>query len=861
MSTLVGGDFTKKVQMQVYKGTVHASKNNLAWYSAVELKSASAVAGAEKITVSVELSDKYENTGLTAQITVGEKGDPTTSVLNSIALTPVRVNGEDSKTSFTCELTNGIVLGKQYELQVAVENAYGSSNAKPLITTMTSYNPGLVDIKKFDSLDASGAVFDFTVAKFDYSKYNSLTLLLDFKQNNAAVGSTQQHTIDICGTTNILAPTANRTFDMNRLIMTSGNKQAITLGSKFDVVAKLQATIDISGLVGTKTYVGEAATATYTMDQNMGNPVITLHEIDWTSGSQTVKAVVDGSFNNMTFKFDLSGAESTTTSYDVCNNKMTATKIYSYSELNQVGKVVKVSASRPEVNGGASISKSGPTALAYPLKAIKRSLAPSVVIDFTINKDDITKTDTKFSFTSIPDLSFSDLFGRVKGEGIDASAAVVRDNSGNATIKLTEVFAPGARYTASGHSRFDLGANSAGFHGRYTELNKNDRYLLSVGVESQIAYKGVPQVELSVRPVHASSNELKVVRVSGDMKANDVSELMCIARDVCGNIIHKKLAVTATSVDSCGNNLSGSGGNDIATTFAHDFVFDKEIEIGTNMFLLGIVDTPSSFDAIRTEVAPAAAATAFKAAAVEHNDAVSSNALDLSNNPLKDTVYAGHVSKIASYDISLANLTRDISAAILIRDGSANGSEWYAAKKAAEYTVAQKKQTNAETNYNNIRQAVSLFEASMNPLTVGVTAAQRLQYNASGSITFNTYVYTATNDASLVPITVTGTSASFLEVQLDSQSQVYGHAYTTAIQNLTNAFNAVEAANHANDEIDTIISNKEAQKSTETTGRGTSVQNRDDRAGDLVSAAASAGTRITNAKTALAAARLAFFPE
>lgn len=851
------GDFTKKVRLHVYKGAVNGGKKDLVWKSAVELLSATAVPGSEKITVTVELSPKYINEDLIAQVSITDSSSASDANLTGVQLTPVQVAGQPSKTRFTCEVTH-LVLGKEYEVQVSVENLYGSSNSLTLNSIMTSLNPGAVSINSFDSLDVSGAVFDFTVAAFDYSAYKSLKLLLDFKKNDASAGSQQSIIIDICGVTNPAGPNSNQSFDMNRIIMSSGNKTAIGYGP-FDVDAKLEGVIaiDASGLTE-RTYTGVVAKKSYIMDQNMGNAVVTLDEIDWVSGAQTVKAVIDGCFNEMTFKFDLSGAESTTTTYDICANtqKMTATKIYSYSELNQVGKYVKVSASRPELNGSASVSTSGTVSLAYNLKAVKRALAPTVAIDFKANESDANNTDTTFAFTNIPDLSYSDVFGRVKGENVDVEDNDTRDNSGNATITLTETFVAGARYVASGHSRFNL--DEAGFNVAYKGLNENSPYLLSAAVESQIAYKGTPVLELAVRPLDICSNELKVVRMSGDMKANDVSELLCFARDVCGNILQRKLAVNADSVDSCGNNLSGNSENYIATTFAHDFVFDKEIEIGSAMFLVGIIDTPNSFDAINTKMTPAAAATTFKTAADAYNAAVNSNALDLSNNPLNDTAYAGYVGAIANYDISLANLTADISAAILVRDGSANGSVWFASKKADELTAAAKKLENAAFNLNSISNASSLLDMSMAEFE---TASERNQYNANGSVSFGTRVYVSpTDDASSVVVTFTGTATSFLENQFDIQIPVFSAAHITAIGNNTAADTAKNAADEANADIDTLISTKEGLKTTATTNRATAVTNRDSRAQALVSAAATAGTVLINTTQALETARLAFFP-
>lgn len=850
-------NFTNKVKCTISKGTVNASVNNLEWHSAVNLRSASAVAGGEQITLTVNLDPNYVNSNLTAQITYSDSTNASSSTASGLSLTPVQVNGLDSDTLFTCTLT-GLLFGKTYEVQLFVENDYGSSNSITLNSIMTSYDPGSVTINSFDSLDASGAVTNFTVQEFDYSTYKSLNLLLDYKApgvGGASYGTQQSVNIDICGVTNPDAPTANRAYEINRYVMNSTIKNAITAGTQFVVTAQLQAVIDVSGL-SERTYVGPVATETYWMDQNMGDPTITLSEIDWVSGAQTVKAVIDGCFNEMTFKFDLSGAESTTTTYDICGTtqQMTATKVYNYSELNAVGKAVEVSASRPERNGGASVSRSGPAQLAFLLKAVKRAPQPAVTIDFLPNG---ANTDTKFTFTNIPDISYSDVYAVVYDDDDLYDAYGNRDNSGNAIITISEEFSPGERYVAKGYTRFDL--HDASFDNRYITLNENSDYLLSAAVESQTVSKGQPTLSLAVRPVDASSNELKVVRLSGDMKANDVAELICFARDVCGNLLQNTLTVNPDTVDSCGNNLSGSSLSDLARVYAHDFVFDAEIAIGSDMFLVGIVDTPNAYDAITVKETADAVATAFKTAVDEYNAAESANntAQDLSNNPLNDPTYAGYVTAIANYDISLSSLTTDISAAILVRDGSANGSEWFAQQKADAYTRETKKYSNAFDNYNAINQAITVFDTSYAGFT---TAADRLEYQKSGSVTFSTKVYVSpTNDASAVSVTVTGTDDLHLEARLDTLSHTYGSTMGLQFGVVSTALLAKDDADQANATIDALITAKE-DEIDDLPSRPTYVQDRDNRATALVTSAANTAATLVTKTTALGNARSAFFP-
>ena len=378
-------------------------------------------------------------------------------------------------------------------------------------------------------------------------------------------------------------------------------------------------------------------------------------------------------------------------------------------------------------------------------------------------------------------------------------------------------------------------------------------------MESQTVSKGQPTLSLAVRPVDASSNELKVVRLSGDMKANDVAELICFARDACGNLLQNTLIVNADSVDSCGNNLSGSSLSDLARGYAHDFVFDAEIAIGSDMFLVGIVDTPNAYDAITVKETADAVATTFKSAVFEYNAAESANntAQDLSNNPLHDPTYAGYVNDINLYDISLADLTADISAAILVRDGSDNGSDWFAQQKADLYTRATKIYSNAFDNYNAINQAITVFDTSYAGFT---TAADRLEYQKSGSVTFSTKVYVSpTNDASAVSVTVTGTDDLHLEARLDALSHTYGSMMGLQFGVVSTALLAKDDADQANATIDTRIDNNQ-DLITNLPSRATYVTDRDDRAHSLVTDAATTADTLAEKTTALGNARLAFFP-
>jgi hypothetical protein len=842
-------DFKNKVRLAVYKGAVNAISSNLEWHDVVSLLAATGVAGAEQVTINVSLDPNYINSGLTAQVIYSTAGSPSSATMASIALTAVVVNSVNSLTNFTGVLT-GLTYGQTYEIQLSVENAYGSSNTITLETVMTSYNPGNVSIDSFDSLDVSGALFDFTVAAFDYSTYTSLKLLIDFKTTaDASIGAQQTLVIDICGTSNILAPNASRSFDIDRYLMSSSNKTAIAANSSFKINAQLEAVIDISGLV--RTYISPVATRTYIMDANMTAPAVTLSEIDWVSGSQTVQAVIDGCFNNLTFTFDLSGAQSTTTTYDICGTtqKMTASKIYNYNELNAVGKAVNVSASRPELNGGASLSTSGPTALGFDLKAIKRAAAPTVAIT------NVTASNVEFNFTALPDVSFSEVYAVISGsDDLVFGNAVIVD--GIANIVLTGTFEAGERYVSSGYTIYNM--NSASFDARYVALNAGANQLLSIATSSQSLFTGDITLNLSVRPATTNSNVLNAVRLSGDMNANRVQELVCFAKDVCGNLLEQRLVVTDATNDSCGNNLSGNTLTDNARTFAHDFVFNAEIEIASGMFVIGIVDTPDALDAVTVKQTSATVANAFKSAATAFNAAVAANtvAQDLSNNPANDTAYAAAVQAIVNYDISFAQLTTDISNAIIIRDGSANGSDWFKAEAVAFADRRAVEQVNASFNLDTIGQAISIFDTSY---ANAATASERVDLQLSTVIIPQKTYYSSNDDASMSNVTFAGSSTTYLEILLDNFYAVKYPAYNTSITNKDNADTASTAAADANTANNDLLAAKQTALAA-LPARSGLVTTRDNRNAALVSAAgATAGTLVTKTSD-LATARLAFFP-
>lgn len=872
MLTLTGG-FTDPVSLAVYRDGKSAVKNNLLWNATPDIVNVVAKPGSEQINLTLTLNSNYHYSELTGYVKYTTENNPTDICMVSIDLSQV-----DDSAEYTGVVT-GLSLGESYELHVIAENEYGTSNSITIQNIMTSYNPGVVSIDYFDSLDVSGAVFDFTVAPFDYSDYTTLNLVLDYIVGSESKG-TQSISVDICGVTNPDYPTFTQAYDMNRRIMNTEIMGAIGVGNTFNVEAKLEATLDVSG-VGPRTYTGPIAKKTYVMDKNMGDPEVTLSVVDWVNGSQIIQAVVDACFNNVTFVFDLSGAKTDVTSYDICGGTqtMTATKLYVHNELNEVGKKVTVSGYRPELNGGASKATFGPVELDFNLVAIKRASSPNAVIE--INK---VEREVVARFTGISDLCYNDVYANeayadvvmisASPNEIVNSNVASRDPSGNATVTVSDLtLVGGERYSANAYTRFNMGSNGANFPSRYIELNANSAYLNSVPTSSQFVYSESPTLELFVRPENAEGTVLNTVRFEGNMKGNDVVELICFARDVSGNLVEKKLQVDASTLDSCGNNLSGRTLGDLANTFAHDFVFDAEIEIGDNkMFLVGIIDTDNAYDAIITKKDAAPNAKTFKEAADAYNTSLSvyNAALDLSNNPSGDEDYVEYANLISLIDASINDVTLEIKKLQQDASGSGIGSENYVNNATVALAIATEKYNIAAYNVDVIGNANDTYDASF----LNMTPSEQTLYKVSGSVSFQKAVYdvnkpyVSPSDGSFVTITVTGNSNVSLETQLNGLEIQYNNVFKSDISKKDTAQDTLDDAVDAKNKIESDLENAilllgKEENTDETTLYGqlySTTTERDNKAASFVSAAGFAQSALEGAESSLSTARKLFFP-
>ena len=823
-SEIFGTNFTPQIQVTVFRGSVHSSaKTGLYWHSIMQDITFSAVAGGEKISLYIDANENFINDKNLANLKAQVSYSASAGASSTRDLVLTQVEGNNHRwTAVLDNLSNGV----SYELNVGLENDFGTGNSATTMTAMPSFNPSTVSIESFDSLDASGGRFTFKCAAFDYSAYTELKLNVKLTKGSI----TELGSIDICG--NSFMPTLNKTSTVQYLKPMSSE---ITSG-EFTVEASIEGRIDIdssANVVNLKYYSGAKASRKYVQDQHMRNPEVTLSNIDWVSGTQTVKAVVDGSFANLTFVFDLSGSVASTTQYDICNTtmNMTATNEYSYATLKNYpnGVRVSVSASRPELNGGATRSVTEKVQMLVDLKAIKRAPAPVVDIDLSygvVGGATLTFANIDLSYTSVEGVISQDKVEIVSGIDADASGAEIVLSSGSLT--------PGNRYLVSGYSRLNL--TDAGYAARYTALNENKPHLRSIATSSQYVYSGLPTITLSYRPRDASTNMIDTVRLAGDKAGNNVTQLMAFARDVSGHLHEATLPVGPETTDSCGNRLFHAALVDRTGGYTHDFKFAKSLELSDeSKVAIGILDIPSASDAITTVITNLEDARAFVETANAYNTALSEYtvALDLSSNPTKDKVYQGHVTAIANYDISINDLSNAILGHMVTRDGSNNGSTWFKNHKIALHELEVKK---ANVAINNTL-AVSEVYRNLLAQLVSLSDASDVELQLTQQTVVNHYL-TSTNDPSYQTIKVPKypDNATYYNAEsaLAHRLDLAKAAQTAAQSALNSAFDAKDAAILAHTNNGNAITDKGDLKTAAISGKATSVDARIARHGVLV---------------------------
>ena len=559
------------------------------------------------------------------------------------------------------DVTLGMIPGKRlptgtYEVAITIQNSIGSNTQSKVVVITT--DPSSVEATSFNTFDASGPMFQLDYGAKDYSGYTGLKLYASFSQKDNADAALKQYTVatDICGVT--FATNAPSQYIMDSAVasaLVKFNVEATaTVVDKFDVEFWLSGSAILDVSAGSHIYTGAKTKSSFWLDQELKAPTLSLDEIDWTTGVQTVKIGEVGSFDGYDVYYDLSGNKSNGT-MDACGTTFnsSATKSYSYDDLEPVAngdyKVLSVSVERPEINNLDAITppmnKSPASTLGY-LKAVKRATAPEVV-KFT----EITSIfDGSIEFAYIEASGNTDLYGVLMG-GLNASGELIilealsgtipTADASNTILSFDKDLEAGVQYIMNAYSRFDL---SDDYNNKYKVLNGNSSLLLSAVTSDKYFFTLPPTMTLTVRP-SAGTNDLNTVRMEGDANANNITRMIVYAKDVCGQVLESEVIVGNDFADSCGNVVLNSGGNidNFNTSFIQDFVFDTTVSIDSNggMFLLGIIDTPNEVDAIQVDQEASTLTTAFNSAVIAYDAGVIShtNTLDACNNYVSNAEY------------------------------------------------------------------------------------------------------------------------------------------------------------------------------------------------------------------------------
>ena len=494
-----------------------------------------------------------------------------------------------------------------YEVGINVNNNIGAFH-ESVFVDVTS-DPSHVEATSFNTFDASGRMFQLQYGDKDYSGYTNLKVYASFSQpGNTTVSSASQLVAeDICGAT-FDAPVRWEMPDPIFTALDDLNVSGDYDTEKFEVQFWIEGEADTTNdnVVNGRLHIGAKTTSKYWLDYQLSTPVLTLDDINWTSGEQTVKVVADGSFNNYTVYYDLSGSTSNAIMNDACGTTMKASaeKTYLYSDLTPnadgVYKSLNVYVERPEINHLDAINppmnKSVSASISY-LKAVKREDAPTVVAFTPITWEHAGSIE----FAYIEASANTDLFGTLQGGEVDASGveSIPDSDASNAEISFNIGLDSGTKYTMNAYSRFDL---SAEFVTIYTTLNGNSKYLLSKKESDSHFFTEPPTMVLTVRPT-GDTNKLSTVRMEGEAKGNDIKKLVVFVKAVSGQVLEKSIEIENGFTDTCGNVVLNSGSHveNINASFIQDFEFNEPVSIGNSMFLLGIIDTPDGVDAIAAD--------------------------------------------------------------------------------------------------------------------------------------------------------------------------------------------------------------------------------------------------------------------
>ncbi len=660
----------------------------------------------------------------------------------------------DSRKHYTITL-GGLTNEVEYELGLTMVNAVGPTVASGAVTAKPSQYPSALTFDTFNSLDASGGRFNISLDNQSgtIASFKALRLKVSYTSAQVTVPGTVQ-TIDLSGS----YPNVSGDKRAVEFLMPAAIKSALMVGSafnKFAVNAYLEADISGSDISGApmKTLAGLVVSQPYIMDRPLTVSSFSLDAVNWSDGAQTLKASILGgtdiSYNAVAATFDMSGISISTpiTITDICNNVTSAKIVLTYGQLTAAKLSVKptVRISRHELNvpnnpvpANPVTNMSAKLELAHVLSALKQGAQPTV--SFTPLPTEATKLAT-FNFAqatgAIADLS-ANTFYRVQLDEIGATTTTtVQDKTLKSVSQMTasgETFtftsstiAAGIKCVLRAFTILDLSKYASA----YAVLNKNDRYLTSVEKNESAVFKGTPDVFLSFRPSTSTAEKLDTIRVSGNLKANDLDNMYVFGQDICGRVIFKSIDITANTRDICGRMMTHDGNkvgatNDFAGPFTFDITFNNtdlpKAFSSDPVYIHAVLDTPNDVDKVVIRTTTSAVETEFAAkvaATYSVSDAFIA-AMDLSTNPIKDAQYK--VIDVSS--VALASAITDLSTNIdtsyngfsalpSLRDFSANvtfpngksGSKWFYEEKLAAFNAAKK--VKADVHEHNLTQVLN----------------------------------------------------------------------------------------------------------------------------------------------------------
>lgn len=637
------------------------------------------------------------------------------------------------------ELNNEIV----HELAITMVNKVGPTAALTSVNATPSQYPAAMTFNSFNSLDASGGRFTVsldnqtgTVATFKTLKMN-----VSYTSDQVTVPTTVQ-TIDLSGS----YPAASGPPTSVEFLMPPAIKTALFQGSafnKFTVRASLTADIqDASGKV-IKTLTGEQRSADYFMDRPLTVSSFILDAIEWSDGKHTLKASIlggtnDVSYNSVTATFDMCGTSiSANPIIDLCNNVTSATVAITIDELKAAKLSVKprVKMSRKELNNAAITNASPFLELSHVLAALKQGTQPTV--EFIPLPTETTKTAT-FKFTTptgaVDDLS-ANTFYRVQLDELGATTKSTVENkilksvaqmgpSGETFTLFSSTITAGIKCVLRAFTILDLSKYAS----RYTELNKSQQYLTSLEKNQGAVFKGLPDASISLRPSSNTVDVLDTIRVSGNLKANDLENIYVFGQDVCGQVLFKQEPITSTTRDICGRIMSDNATPDDSEDFAGVFAYDIAFNVGTkpfshsSVYLTAILDTPEDVDKVVIRTTTSAIETDFVVKVADKNAASAAYTLanDLSNVPTNDAQYALFDASFTAWNAKIITASGEVDAEYSAvstlpaqLDGSGNGSKWlYEDKKADRDDLAHDIEKIYEHNATQLASYPAISDAT-----------------------------------------------------------------------------------------------------------------------------------------------------